>query len=367
MQILKIIGLIVTVLIPFHWGVAQTDVLIATAAPISGQYSWWGEQYRQGTQQAVADLNAQGGVLGHKVNFIIGDDGCDADQAVAVAKSLVSQEVIFVAGHFCSGASIPASKVYEAEGVLMISPSSTHPQLTEEGGDNVFRVCGRDDQQGTVAGNYLADDWGDKKIAILHDGTAYGKGLADETKKQLNKRGIIEVLYQAYTPGESDYSPLMKQLQTQGVDVFYVGGYSTEAALVVCQERDYSSKMKLISGDVRATDEFWSIKGNAGEGALMTFFPDPRNNPEAATVVADFRQAGYEPEGYTLYAYAAVQIWAQAAEQAGSLELAALINTLRQQEFDTVLGKIRFDQKGDPSTPGFAWYVWKNGEYVLRP
>ncbi len=249
----------------------------------------------------------------------------------------------------------------------MISPSSTHPQLTEEGGDNVFRVCGRDDQQGTVAGNYLADDWGDKKIAILHDGTAYGKGLADETKKQLNKRGIIEVLYQAYTPGESDYSPLMKQLQTQGVDVFYVGGYSTEAALMLRQVRDYSSKMQLISGDAIATDEFWLITGSAGEGALMTFFPDPRNNPEAATVVADFRQAGYEPEGYTLYAYAAVQIWAQAAEQAGSLELEAVINTLWQQEFDTVLGKIRFDQKGDPSTPGFAWYVWKNGEYVLRP
>ena len=344
----------------------QADVLIATAAPIAGQYSWMGEQYRQGAQQAVIDLNAKGGVLGHQIDFTVGDDGCDAEQAVAVANSLVSQGAVLVVGHLCSGASIPASKVYQAEGVLMISPSSTHPKLTEEGGDNIFRVCGRDDQQGIVAGNYLAEHWGERKIAILHDGTAYGQGLADETKKQLNKRAVTETLYQAYTPGKSDYSPLIAALQAASIEVSYVGGYSTEAALILRQARNAGSQMQLVSGDALVTDEFWLITGTAGEGALMTFFPDPRNNPEAAAVVANFRDQGYEPEGNTLYAYAAVQVWAQAAEKAGSIALDAVISALRSHVFDTVLGKIQFDDKGDITTPGFVWYVWSNGEYVLK-
>jgi len=343
----------------------RAEILIATAAPIAGQYSWMGEQYRQGTQRAVADLNAKGGVLGQKVDLVVGDDGCDAEQAVAVAKNLVSQGVIFVAGHFCSGASIPASKIYEAERVLMISPSSTNPKLTEEGGDNVFRVAGRDDQQGQVAGNYLADNWHDKKIAILHDGTAYGKGLAYETKKQLNKRGIVEAVYEAYSPGERDYSNLMSKLRAANVDVFYVGGYSTEAALMLRQARDAGSRIQLISGDAIATDEFWLITGAAGEGTLMTFFPDPRNFPEAQKVVANFRDDGYEPEGYTLYAYATVQVWAQAAEKTGSLDLDKIIETMRENEFDTVLGRIRFDEKGDVKGSRFVWYVWKSGKYVL--
>lgn len=247
----------------------------------------------------------------------------------------------------------------------MISPSSTNPKLTEEGGANVFRVCGRDDQQGGVAGDYLADHWHDKKIAILHDGTAYGKGLADETKKQLNKRGIVEAIYEAYTPGERDYSILVARLQAANVDVFYVGGYSTEAALMLRQARDAGSEIQLVSGDAIATDEFWLITGTAGEGTLMTFFPDPRGNPQAQEVVASFRGEGYEPEGYTLYAYAAVQVWAQAAEKTGSLDLDRTIETLQETEFDTVLGKVRFDKKGDVTTTAFVWYVWKNGEYVL--
>ena len=144
---------------------------------------------------AVADLNARGGVRGQQVRLLVGDDACDPDQAVAVARKLVIDGAVFVVGHVCSHASIPASKVYEAAGILMITPASTNPKLTDEGGANIFRVCGRDDQQGLVAGNYLADEWGDKKIAILHDGSTYGMGLADETRKQLNKRGVVEAKY----------------------------------------------------------------------------------------------------------------------------------------------------------------------------
>ncbi len=192
---------------------AQAEIKIATAGPMTGQYASFREQMRRGAEMAVADINAAGGVLGQKLQLSIGDDACDPKQAVAVANKMVSDGVVFMAGHFCSGSSIPASKVYTEEGIVQISPASTNPKLTEEGGDNVFRVCGRDDQQGIVAGNFLADKYKGKKVAFLHDKTAYGKGLADETKKQFNQRGQKEAMYEAYTAGEKDYSAIVSKMK----------------------------------------------------------------------------------------------------------------------------------------------------------
>ncbi len=264
---------------------AQAELLIAVAGPMTGTYASFGEQMRRGAEMAVADLNAKGGVLGQKIQLSIGDDACDPKQAVAVANKAVSDGVVFMAGHFCSGSSIPASKVYEEEGVLQISPASTNPKLTDEGGDNVFRVCGRDDQQGIVAGNFLADNFGSKKIAIFHDKTAYGKGLADETKKQLNKRGVAEAMYEAYTAQEKDDSAVISKMNSAGIDAFYVGGYHTEAALMIRQAHEKGYKPQLISGDALVTDEYWKIAGDAAEGTLMAFSPDPRKNPTAAPSV----------------------------------------------------------------------------------
>ena len=342
---------------------AMADILISTAGPMTGQYASFGEQMKRGAEMAVADINAAGGVQGQKLRLTIGDDACDPKQAVAVANKFASEGVQFVAGHFCSGSSIPASKVYEEENILQISPASTNPKLTEEGGPNVFRVCGRDDQQGIVAGNFLADKYSAKKIAILHDKTAYGKGLADETKKQLNKRGINEAMYEAYTAGEKDYSALVSKMKGAGVDVFYLGGYHTEAGLMIRQAREQGYGVQLISGDALVTDEFWKITGNSGQGTLMTFSPDPRKNPTAVPVVKKFRDGGYEPEGYTLYTYGAIQAWAQAVKIAGSTNTDDVVKALRRNQFDTVLGKIGFDKQGDVTAPGYVFYEWKNGTY----
>ncbi len=342
---------------------ARAEILIAVAGPLTGQNVFRGEQIQHGAELAVAHINARGGVLGDNVRLILGDDGCFPDQAVAVANKLVSDGVVFVAGHTCSHSSIPASKIYEEAGIIMISPASTHPRLTDEGGDNVFRVCGRDDQQAIVAGDYLADAWGDKKIAILHDNSTYGKGLADGTRKQLNKRGVQEAMYEVYVPGKWDYSQLVSRMQSSSIDVFYLGGYAPEAALILRQARALDDRVQLVGGDSLTTDEFWMITGPAGEGALVTFGPDPRANAEATLVVKQFRDQGFEPSGYTLHTYAAVQVWAEAVEKAGSLQLEAVIKSLHSDEFDTVLGKIGFDAKGDVSAPGYVWYVWKDGEY----
>jgi len=342
---------------------ANAEIKIATAGPMTGQYASFGEQMKRGAEMAVADINAAGGILGQKLSLSIGDDACDPKQAVAVANKMVSDGVVFMAGHFCSGSSIPASKVYTEEGILQISPASTNPKLTEEGGDNVFRTCGRDDQQGIVAGNFLADKFGSKKIAVLHDKTAYGKGLADETKKQLNKRGIKEAMYEAYTAGEKDYSAIVSKMKGAGVDVFYLGGYHTEAGLMIRQAREQGYGVQLVSGDALVTDEYWKITGESGAGTLMTFSPDPRKNAAAAPVVKKFRDGGYEPEGYTLYTYGAIQAWAQAAQKAGSVDTNKVVASLRANKFDTVLGNIGFDGKGDVTAPGYVWYEWKGGTY----
>ena len=156
------------------------EISIATIGPMTGQYASFGAQMKAGAEQAVADINAAGGVNGKQLKLIVEDDACDPKQAVAAAGKLAAAGVALVAGHFCSGSSIPASKVYAEEGIVQISPASTNPKLTDErAGPNVFRVCGRDDQQGQVAGKYLADNYAGKKVAILHDKTAYGKCLAD--------------------------------------------------------------------------------------------------------------------------------------------------------------------------------------------
>lgn len=338
---------------------------VAVAGPVTGQYATFGEQMRNGAEMAVEDINAAGGVLGKKLKFTISDDACDPKQAVAVANKMASDKVIFVAGHFCSGSSIPASKVYAEEGIIQISPGSTNPKLTDErAGPNVYRVCGRDDQQGGVAGRYLAKEFADKNVAIIHDKTAYGKGLADETKKAMNEAGKEEALYEAYTAGEKDYTALVSKLKQADIGVLFVGGYHSEAGLIVRQMRDQGMDTILVGGDALVTQEFWSITGEAGAGTMMTFSPDPRKHPSAVELVKRFRAKNIEPEGYVLYTYAAFQAWKEAVEKAGSFESAKVIDALNNTTFETVIGSFNFDGKGDPNLPPYALYRWADGTYA---
>jgi branched-chain amino acid transport system substrate-binding protein len=346
---------------------AHAQIVIATAGPMTGQYASFGEQMRTGAEQAVADINAAGGVLGQQLELIVGDDACDPKQAVAVANQFAGDGVSFVAGHFCSGSSIPSSSVYADEGIIQISPASTNPKFTDErpnpaGG--TYRVCGRDDQQGQVAGAYLATNFDGQNVAFLHDKTAYGKGLADATLAAYQASGASETLYEAYTAGEKDYSALVTKLKGENVDVVYVGGYHTEAGLIVRQMRDQGMTTQLVSGDALVTDEYWAITGDAGEGTLMTFSPNPENMDTAVAVVQSLRDAGKPTEGYVLYTYAAIQTWAQAAEAAGATDYDSLLDALNAGSFETVIGALSFDDKGDVSLPGYVFYEWSNGSYT---
>ena len=221
----------------------------------------------------------------------------------------------FVVGHFNSGVTIPASDVYQENGILEITPAATNPKVTERGMWNIFRTCGRDDQQGGVAGSIIAEKFKGKQVAIVHDKTTYGQGLADETRKAMNAKGLKEVLYEGVNVGDKDYSALVSKIKAARADLVYWGGLHDTGGLILRQMRDQGVKATtFMGGDGITDDEFAAIAGPGVEGTLMTFSPDPRTNPANKAIVEVFRKKGFEPQAYTLYSYAAVQVIKQAAE-----------------------------------------------------
>ncbi len=343
---------------------AHADVKLGAAGPLTGSIAAFGTQMKTGVEQAVNDINAAGGINGQKIVLLVADDGGKPEQGVAAANKLITDGATFVIGHVNSGISIAASSDYAEAGVLQISPASTNPAYTERKLWNTFRTAGRDDQQGPVAGAFLAEKFKDGKIAIVHDKSPYGKGLADETQKALNKAGVKEVMYEGINPGEKDYSALVSKMKAAGVDVIYFGGLHPEAGLIVRQMRDQGLKTVLMGGDALADKEYWNIACTGGTGTLMTFGPDPRKNPAAKGIVEAMTAKGIDAEGYVLYSYAGVQVIKQAAEAAKSLDpkkVAAQIHS--GMTFQTVLGPLSFDKKGDITKPDFVVYEWKDGAY----
>ena len=342
---------------------AKADVLIGLAAPLTGQYAVFGEQMRRGAEEAVLDLNAKGGILGEKITLHTYDDACDPRQAVSVANQMVGAGIKFVVGHFCSGSTIPASKIYNDENILMITPASTNPLITEQGFGSVFRISGRSSQLGPVLAHYMIKHFSDRKIAIIQDQTSYGQSLADETKKALNAGGIKEILYDSYSPGQRDYSALVSRLKQIGTQVLFIGGYHTEIGLITRQLKEQGADIQIVTGNALTTSEFWSIAGKAGEGTLMAYGPDPRENAGAAAPVKALRKSGFEPEGNTLYTYAAFEVIAEGIKRAGDADPTKVSSVLKQSPINTVFGPISFDAMGDMTGFYFQMYRWHNGKY----
>ena len=341
-------------------GSAAAQVKFGVGGPITGPNAATGAQMKNGVEQAAADINAAGGVLGQKLAISFGDDVSDPKQGVSVANNFAANGIKFVIGHYNSGVTIPASEVYQENGILEITPASTNPTVTERSMWNIFRTCGRDDQQGKVAGTFILAHFKGKKIAFVNDKTTYGKGLADETLKTIKAGGMKDVLYEGINTGEKDYSALVSKIKQSGADLVYFGGLYTEAGLIVRQMRDQGVKAPLMGGDGITSDEFATVGGPGVAGTLMTYGPDPRNRPEAKDVVAKFRAKGFEPESYTLYSYAGVQIIKQAAEAAKSLDPKKVAEAMHSgMHFKTVIGDISYDKKGDITRLDYVIYVWK--------
>jgi len=352
-------------------GSAWAQLKIGVAGPITGPNAAFGAQLQKGAEAAVEAINAAGGINGEKIELLIGDDVSDPKQGISVANKFVADGVKFVVGHFNSGVSIPASEVYAENNIVEITPAATNPQFTERGLWNVFRTCGRDDQQGSVAGAYLVEKFKDAKIAVVHDKTPYGQGLADETKKAMNAGGLTEVMYEGVNIGDKDFSALIGKMKEAGVTIVYWGGLHTEAGLLIRQLSDQGLKATLVSGDGIVSNELASIAGDAVAGTLNTFGPDPTLNPDNKELVEKFKAAGFNPEAYTLYSYAATQVIAAAAAAAGSNDPQAVAKAMHEKgPFKTVLGDMAYDEKGDPKLPGYIMYEWvkgDDGKFTYKP
>ncbi|UXN57448.1 branched-chain amino acid ABC transporter substrate-binding protein [Phyllobacterium zundukense] len=346
---------------------ALADMTIGWGGPITGGSAAVGEQTLNGVKQAVEDINAAGGILGEKLVLQVEDDAGDPKQAVSVANRLAAAGAQFVIGHQNSGASIPASDVYAENGMLQVTPGSTNPNFTERGLWNTFRTCGRDDQQGTIAGNYLTKNFAGKNVFLVHDKTPYGQGLVEEVKKSINAGGLKEVGFEGISVGDKDFSALIAKIKETKADVIYFGGVYTEGGLILRQLRDQASKVAMIGGDAMFSTEFSAIAGPAGEGTLITFGPDARKEPAAAGVIKKFADKKIDPEGFTLYAYAAVQVVKAGIEAAGKADPQAVAEKLHSgMSIDTVIGPLSYTEKGDVTRLDFVLYELKNGKFEER-
>jgi branched-chain amino acid transport system substrate-binding protein len=352
-------------------GHARADVRFAVGGPLTGGSAAFGAQLKNGVEQAVEDINAAGGILGQKIVLEVGDDRADPKEGVSTANKFVADGVKFVIGHFNSGITMPASEIYQENGIIEITPAATNPNITERKMWNIFRVCGRDDQQGGLAGSIIAEKFPGKRIAIIHDKTTYGQGLAEETRKAINAKGLKEVMFEGVNKDDKDFTAVVSKLKAANPDLVYWGGLHDTGGIILRQMRDQGLKAPMMGGDGMADDEFAAIAGPGSEGTLMTFSPDPRLNPENKQIVDLFRKKrGFEPQSYTLYSYAAVQIFKQAAEEAKSLDPKKVAEVMHSgKAFKTVLGDVSFDGKGDVtgySVAGkkkdrYVLYTWKKG------
>lgn len=361
--------------------VDPNTVVIGLAGPFSGRFAVFGVQMRNGAEAAIAEINAAGGVLGRRLLLEIADDACDpatSDQfgpsvrrAEAAARALVAKRAVLVDGHMCSSSSIVASAIYAKSDAIMISPASANWRLTvdaaEKGWTHVFRTMSNDDSQGAFAGRWLAREYRGRRIALVHDDSSYGQRIAAAAKRSLNAGGTTEIGIDVFTNRAANAEAIIDRLSSANPDLVYFAGFTEDAANLLKRLRQRGQRAVFMGTDTMVDDLFWRISGAAGQGAIMTFPPDPRRHPKAQAAVAAFKARGIDPEGYTLSSYAAIQVWAEATRRAQSSDRDRIATTMRSGRFDTVIGDMAFDAMGDLVDPAMAIYVWDNGGYRGLP
>lgn len=337
-------------------------IKIGAAGQLTGAEAVFGADMLNGVKLAVEEWNAKGGVLGKKIEVVAGDDQAEPRQAVAVANKFVAEGVAGVVGHFNSSCSIPASEVYNKAGIPQISHASTNPKLTDQGFGNVFRVCGRDDQQGKVAADYAVQKLKVKKVAIVHDKTTYGEGFANEFKKGLGS-GVQVVLFEGITKGEKDYSPVVTKIKSASPDLIFFGGIYNEGGLLVKQYKAVGGTAPFIGGDGIMSEEMLKIGGPGTEGTYATFGPDTKEVASAKGFNDSYRKKFGEPGVYSVYAYDAANILLQSIQKAGSIENAKVVAAVKATDYNGALGHIQFDAKGDVKESPYV--IWKvvNGKW----
>lgn len=347
-------------------GSKDGDVIyIGVAAPFTGPQAKIGTDMALGVDLAVEEWNARGGVLGKKIVVIRGDDEAQPKQATAVAQDLVAKRVSGVVGHFNSGCTIPASEVYNDKKIVMITPASTNPRVTDRGYRGVFRVCGRDDQQGTVAGKFAVEKLGAKSIAILHDKTTYGEGLANEFKKTIESLGVEAVYFGGVSKEELDFRAVISAIKAKNPDLWYFGGIYDQGGPLLNQARQAGLTAPLMSGDGLIDKELIKSAGKNAEGTYLTFGPDPARVSTAKAFIEKYRAKHGEPGAYSVYGYDAANVLLNAIAKTQSTKFDALTKFIRENTFDSAMGPLAFDEKGDIKGTYYIMWIVKDGEFVV--
>lgn len=339
---------------------ADDDLRIALAGPTTGPVTQYGAMVREGADTAIEMINAAGGVNGRKLKAVIMDDACEPKQGPVVANRIVNEEIGFVIGHVCSGATIAAAPIYDDEGILMLTPSATAPALTD--GKNyefIFRVTGRDDQQGPAAARFILEKAKPAKVAILHDKQSYGQGIASAVRDSLIEAGLKPVLFEGINAGDSDYSAVITKLRSEGIDFVYYGGYHPEMGLLLRQAAEQGVKARFMGPEGAGNPDINAIAGPAAEGMLVTLPKDFSTDPANAAIVKAFKDKKRDASGaFQLSAYSAVLAIVEGIKGAGSDDPEKVANYLRANSIDTPVGKLTWNEQGDLISYPYDVFTW---------
>ena len=338
---------------------AAAQVRIGLAAPLTGPDAAFGQGMRLGAELAVAEINRAGGILGQRALLVVHDDAGDAKQGAAVARRFAGAGVTLVVGHLGSGVTAAAVPIYEEAGIVAVTPGAAWSGLTARGAGTVFRLCGSDAQQGTLAGTWLAGRGRDRPVAILNDKTSFGRGLADAAARAMRAGGVREAVFEGFSRGERDLAGIVARLKAARVAAVYFGGTAADAAALIRAMREAGLSAPLVGSDGLLDREFAAAAGPGAEGTLMTLAPDPRRLPEPKTAAA---RPPRPPETDALAgpAYAAVEVLRQGVEGAKSTDgrrVAAFLHAGRPMR--TWIGEVAFDANGDLARPPFVLQVWR--------
>ncbi len=344
-------------------------VRVACVGPMTGEQAKQGKDMEEGARLAVEEWNAKGGVLGKKIELLVGDDAQDPKQANAVANKMFTQGVVIVDGHYNSSCTIPASEVYNQRHMVCLTPASTNPQVTDRRYPTIFRVCGRDDQQGRAAAEFVAKHLPQARVAILDDKTTYGQGLAGEFQKNYEAlTGKKAVFTGVVVKEDQDHTPVLTNMKGENPDVVYFGGLYPQGGLLVKQMRQLAIKAAFMSGDGTFDPEFVRIAGpENAEGSYLTFILDQEKLPTAKRVVDAYKKRFGEVGPYSLYSYEAVNIALQGMVKAGTEDGLKVAEAIHGMSFDTVFGPMQFDAKGDVLTSPYVMWQVQGGKLVQLP
>jgi len=337
---------------------AADTVKVAIAGPVTGPVAQYGDMQFAGGGVAVDLLNQAGALSGKQIEAVVYDDACEPKQAVAVANKIINDGVKYVIGHLCSGATQPASDVYEDEGVLMITPASTNPDITTRGYGLIFRTIGLDSDQGPTAARYIINSVKPERVAVIHDKQQYGEGIATSVKQELEAAGTKVVAFEGVTAGDKDFSALIAKLKKENVDFVYYGGYHPELGLILRQSAEKGLDATFMGPEGVGNKDISAIAGPASEGLLVTlpkkYDLDPANKPIVDALVAK----GEDPTGpFVWTAYAAMQSIVAGVNGAGD-DPEAVAEYLRNNSVDTVMGPLQWDEKGDLKGFDFGVFTW---------